>query len=137
MNLQPAADLDSYFENGDYAAVYDCGQRMTFWTPNHHTWLSYSVEDILCRPWYDLFHRHESISHILQTRSAAMATDSAPALVHNFDVPSHVVSETFSPLKRSVTCRSKVYASLFRDGQLAGFLSINSGIALASIMQPR
>lgn len=49
--VQPAPDFLEHLENDDYLAAYNHRQQIIFLTPNHFRLMSYSIEDLYCRPW--------------------------------------------------------------------------------------
>ena len=120
----PSEALDSLDEL-DYMAVYNHFHQMILLTPNHLAWMTYTLEDLHCRAWYQLFKREETVEKELMKRAAAVAMGQTPGIVFNTDIPAHLVTELDSSEKRWVNCHSKLYSPVYKSGKLAGFLSSN------------
>lgn len=135
--LDAPDDLLLYLEDADHISIYNREQQMIFLSPNHFIWMTYSLEEVLCRPWFELFRRDPKVEQVLRQRAAMMITAGLRESVSNFDIPAHLVAETESPAGREVTCRSKLYTPLFRHGKAAGFLALNNGTVVMSELRTR
>lgn len=123
--LQPAPDLLEHLEDDDHLAAYNHRQQIVFLTPNHFRLMSYSIEDLYCRPWPMLFQRSEQIEKVLVSRALEFGRGlHTKTLVHS-DVPPHLLTEINGPEKRTGTAQSKVYSPVFRNGRPAGFVAVN------------
>jgi len=135
--LEPASDLLDHLEDDDYLAAYNHKQQMIFLSPNHLRLTSYSIEDLLCRPWPVLFRRNEMIEKILISRAIEFGRGLRTQTLVNSDIPPHFLTEVESTEVRSVTVQSKLYSPLFRDGQSAGFVSVNRSMPSISRAMPK
>lgn len=135
--LTVAADLDGEMRDGDFLAVYNRDQQMIYLSPNHLHYMSYSLEDLYCRPWMSMFRRNEFIEKILFGRAYEFLTARCRSTRFNLDIPPHVIYEVDSPEKRSATCQCRLHSPVFRDGEMIGFVSINNPLFAMSKLLPR
>lgn len=136
VGLTPARDLVEFLENDDLVATYNDKQQMIFLTPNHFQWISYSLEDLLCRSWLELFQRNKLIEQVLIDRGQSLFKNSKGTTIQNLDIPPHTIIEAQSAEKRTATCYSKFYSPLFFNGKVAGMLSANKGALTTSRVLP-
>lgn len=137
MNLTPAGDLLNYLTPDDYIAVYNQQHAMMFLSPNHLMHMTYSIEDLYCRSWMEIFRRDERIERVLVERAITFGQGKRRNTLSNEDIPPHVVSEVESPGMRLATCRSKVYSPIFQNGVPVGYLAANQTISSTSRVMPR
>jgi hypothetical protein len=137
LNFDPAPDLHGFVGPNDYLAVYDLGARILLLGPNHFQHMSYTLEDLYCRNWMELLRRDEKIEKLLFERLFAFIQGKRTHTISNEDIPPHIIVETQSSGRHSVTVESKAYSPLFRDGKPAGVLVINHGVRPASRFLPK
>jgi hypothetical protein len=137
VNLEAAPDLHGFVGPNDYLAVYDPGARILLLGPNHFQHMSYTLEDLYCRDWMELLRRDEKIEKLLFERLFAFIQGKRTHTISNEDIPPHIIVETKSAGRHSVTVESKAYSPLFRDGKPAGALVINHGVRPASRFLPK
>ncbi|MGZ3693216.1 MAG: hypothetical protein ACXWQO_03360 [Bdellovibrionota bacterium] len=136
MNFTPSPDIANHLAPDDYIAVYG-SQMMIFLTPNHLQLMTYSLEDLYCRSWIELFRRDERIERVLMERAVSFFQGNRTQTLSNEDIPTHLLAETLSPGFRVATCRSKVYSPLFQNGVPVAFMSVNQAATTTSRIIPR
>lgn len=123
--LSPTPDLVDHLVDGDFLAAYSREQQMIFVSPNHLQHMSYSIEDLYCRPWVTMFRRQERFEKTLLTRAFEFLSGQRRSTLSNLDIPPHVVTEIDSEERRTATVQSRLYSPLFNDDLVVGFISIN------------
>ena len=132
-----APDLGGFVGANDYLAVYDLGPRIILMGPNHLQHTSYTLEDLYCRSWMELFRRDEKIEKLLFERLLAFVQGKRTHTISNEDIPPHLIVESSSADCHSVTVESKAYSPLFHNEKPCGLLVINHGVRPASRFLPR
>ncbi|MGE3260579.1 MAG: hypothetical protein AB7K68_02260 [Bacteriovoracia bacterium] len=137
MNFVPSSDLLNHITPDDYIAVYNLQHSMLFLSPNHLKLMSYSLEDLYCRSWMEIFTRDERITKVLMERAISFGQGKRRQTLSNEDVPPHFLAENQSPGMRIATCRSKAYSPIFQNGVPVGYISVNQTTASVSRVMPR
>lgn len=125
MGLTHSEDLLDYLADSDFVAAYNKFLEIIFLSPNHLIWMTYSLEEIHCRPWYELFRRESQIDQKLIERGKDFAKGKYTTTMLSTDIPPHRVSEISGAEKVKAISYSKFYSPLFKDGKPAGFLVSN------------
>lgn len=125
MGLGHAEDLLDYLSDSDFVAAYNDRLQIIFLSPNHLIWMTYSLEEIHCRPWYELFSRDPVITQKLIERGMDFALGKRTTTMLSDDIPPHTVSEISGPESAKAISYSKFYSPLFKEGKASGFLVSN------------
>lgn len=135
MGFTPLSDAFDLIAESDILEIYDSNGKVVFATPVYFDLTSYSMEDLYCRPWTDLWGRDP---HITEKLMAKVAETLAPGNEKTIllDIPEHEVVETSSYERRRAIVKPKLFSPVKdRFGQ-RGFLSVNSVIAILDDARP-
>ena len=106
--------------------IYDENHSFLFASLNILHLLTYSIEDLYCRPWYELFRRDTpGVQEKLLAVCLDLAAGKHTKLVDVSYIENNISSETSSVAKRAVACIPRYFAPIFRDGKPAGYLCVN------------
>lgn len=125
MGLAPSSDLIEVVEDQDFVAAYNLHHQMIFASLNHFDFVSYSLEELYCRPWMEMFSRDPDVQNVLIERASSFTQGQCNQTISNADLPEHFVLETESPLQRRFLCRSRLYSPIYDRRKPAGFISMN------------
>lgn len=90
--LKPSSDLFSYVTDDQLIEIYNMDHVQIFRNFKFFELVSYTLEDLFCRPRFELFHRPDpQITEMIG--SALTATLQAPNQVHQLAIPQHEVHE--------------------------------------------
>jgi hypothetical protein len=91
--LRPSADLFELFEDGDIIDVYDMnGFVQIFRNMRFFSVCSYSLDELLCRPWYELYARDERVTLGIHTTALTFASRTTQNTQY-LDLGEHVLEE--------------------------------------------
>ncbi len=127
VGLQLAPGVLENIQPSDLVAGYNRTQQMIYLSLNHFLLVSYSFEELYCRPWMELFRRHTMIEKVLIERCIRLVMGQSNSTISNEDIPPHTLTETESIDRRAAICKSRFYSALHCNGRPAGFISVNQG----------
>lgn len=121
--------VDGLFENiqeDDSAEVYDTNHQLIFANLSAFRLVSFTLEDVYCRPWTELLTRdtrgvHESLMKV----GTEIIEGKRTALTSTAFIPDHVSREINSPENRSVIVFPNFFAPLYQQGTIAGYVCVN------------
>jgi hypothetical protein len=91
--LRPSAGLFELFEDGDIIDVYDMnGFVQIFRNMRFFSVCSYSLDELLCRPWYELYARDERITAGIHATAMTFASRTAQDTKY-LDLGEHILEE--------------------------------------------
>lgn len=125
MGYTLAPEIIFQLEDSDSIIAYNKFQQMIFVSPNNFLLTSYSLEELYCRRWMDLFRRHDMISQVLIERATRLASSRPREPIMNTDIPPHSLIEVETDEKRAFICNSKFYAPIFLGNEPHGFIAVN------------
>lgn len=91
--LRPSAELFELFEDGDIIDVYDVnGFVQIFRNMRFFSVCSYSLDELLCRPWFELYARDERVTAGIHATALTFASRTTPDTQY-LDLGEHVLEE--------------------------------------------
>ncbi|HVK61457.1 MAG TPA: hypothetical protein VM432_07900 [Bdellovibrionales bacterium] len=123
-NLRPTSDLFQYIGSGNVIEIHTAEAIQIFRNFGFFELCSYSLEDLYCRPWSDLYQRDKDIEKQLIGCTMQMFSGKVNSTVR-LNVERHTITETTSPRRLSIQADLNYGAPLF---------SGHSGEAIATIV---
>lgn len=123
------SSVQGLFENlqdDDSVEVYDTTHQLVFANLIAFRAVSFTLEDVYCRPWTDMLSRdtrgvHEALMKVGQEILAGTKN----ALTSTAFIPDHVCREMNSPEMRSFIVFPNFFAPLYRGRDIAGYVCVN------------
>lgn len=106
--------------------IYDGTHHFCFASLNILQHLTYSIEDLYCRPWYELFHRDTpGVQEKLVKLCLELAAGQHVKMVSGSYIENNVSYETHSVGRMCSAFIPRYFASVFRDGKPSGYVCVN------------
>lgn len=121
LKMKPSSDLFSNLSKTDVIEIYDNEGVQIYRTLNFYNLTTYTMEDMLCTPWYELFSRDSKVTEQLMECMARVLKSETQGIIHP-DVADHVVKETRNPYFKPRLVRCKLISSLEGPDKKLGFL---------------
>jgi len=128
LGVRPSSDLFAELEDGDIIEIYDCvGFVQIFRNFRFYTVCSYSLDDVLCRPWFELYERDDAVTEkISATVMDAVASGKSDLIF--YDVGEHRMDEIDSDRKYHCIVENRFIAPLLDDHDTV--------VALVNVVRP-
>lgn len=128
MGFKPLSDAFDLITETDIIEIYDSEGKVVFATPVYFDLTSYTMEDLYCRPWTELWGRDPKITEALYAKVGEVLDPTNEKTIP-IVIPEHEVYETSSYEKRRAIVKPKLFSPV-RDrlGQ-RGFISVNKLVA--------
>ncbi|MGE3973372.1 MAG: hypothetical protein AB7F59_02465 [Bdellovibrionales bacterium] len=122
LNWRFHPDLFGHLTKNDVIEIYNKDSVQIFRTFNFFNLISYTLEEILCYEWWELYRRPEFIQKELVTQGTRILEKKVEETLFNF-APNHEVEEIFS-VKRNIAEISEKLVSppYLPSGQITGFI---------------
>lgn len=125
----PSWVIDS-ITNKDIVDVYNLESRLIVASLNLFEICSYSMEELFCRPWAELFAR-EGETHVqIYQLCRALLNGEISEPVDMTNIPQHKVRETYFPEGSYALLQPRIFSPVYADDKIYGFLSINRIVEL-------
>jgi len=125
----PSWVIDSITEE-DIVDVYNVESRLIVASLNLFEICTFSMEELFCRPWAELFAR-EGDTHIqIYQLCRALLNGEVTAPVDMTNIPQHKVREAYSSADSYALLQPRIFSPVYADDKIFGFLSINRIIDL-------
>lgn len=111
-------DVIAEIDEDDIIEVYQTDFTQVCCNVSLFAYLSYTLEDILYRPFYELYKRPEIIDSLLQKNITKLFTKSTNQLVDCSEVPIHDVHEVLSEKKCCARTQQKFIYSSFSENDM-------------------
>ncbi len=137
LGLTPCSDLMNFIKDTNVIELYDHEGFQVFRSLNFFELCSYTVEDIYCRQWTDLFRRPNSA--VMEKLMEIAATLTAGNLRHTIrvDLPRHEVMEIDSPFLFELSADVDFLSPLFDSHhKFAGNVAIETAHITGGILDP-
>lgn len=123
--LHTASDAFRSYRDGDFVEIYLSNGQSIFSSLNIIALSSYTLEELQCRPWTDLWHREDSVTQQLMALIGGILTDHERKTVY-MPTPVHQIFERASSANRSLWIHNKTFSPVWTtDGGTVGFICIN------------
>lgn len=125
--LVPCSDLFSHIAENDLVEIFDTNHFQIFRNFRFFEFCSYTIEDILCRPWVDLFIRDDSTvgEQLVKIALHVSSGDARTTLPTN--IQPHIIREIKSVFCHEIEIDVKYVSPLFdRNKQIAAYMAIES-----------
>lgn len=129
LGLRPPGDLFEKIDDADCVEIYNAENIQIFRNFNFCKITSYSLEEILIHPWYELFDREKSVLEVMQkTAGHALmgARDPFPAAI-----PPHTCNEVKTPDLNPIEVTFKWISPLYSSDK-----SVGTFLATSSLRKP-
>ena len=129
------SDLFDYFQDDDVIEVYDKDNIQIFCNLNFYDFCSYTLEDVYCRPWVELFVREEpeNVSKLIPILEGFYSGELNKTVSMDF-LGEHLVKETDSAFHHELNIRIKYLSPIYDEDskQPAGFIAIERAKLISS-----
>lgn len=121
----PAWVIDSITKD-DFVDVWNFDSRLVVASFNFFDICSYSLEEIFCRPWSELFSREGDVHIQLFQLARSLLNGEITQPVDTTYIPQHKVRETYYAKEdRYVVLQPRLFSPVYAGDKLFGFLSVN------------
>jgi PAS domain-containing protein len=125
LNWTPKSDVFDKIEKGDVIEIYSTEHRGLFRNLAFYDLVSYSLEDVFARKWFELFKRDEKkTAEIFQFVDRILRDEfretTAPGFGH------HLCYEMRSPARLHYKMSVKYVSPVYKEGKIAGYVAIET-----------
>ncbi|PIS10016.1 MAG: hypothetical protein COT73_11630 [Bdellovibrio sp. CG10_big_fil_rev_8_21_14_0_10_47_8] len=124
MGFQPLSDAFQSYSEGDIVEIYNHHHQMVFASLNVFDSCSYTLEDLYCRPWIELWERDPKITALLFEKAIYVTSPECHETLF-LNIPAHQVRETSSHEMLRGSVSPKIFSPVINERGDKGFLSIN------------
>lgn len=111
MKVHPPSELMSSIQEGEVIEIYNADFVQVFRNLCFFEICSYSLDELLSRPFWELIHRDEKITNLIVEQASKLLTGYNG--IFQFEVPEHVITEIASRARNSVTLQQRLGATLW------------------------
>jgi hypothetical protein len=115
MGVHPSSDLMSSILNGDVVEIYNADYVQVFRNLAFFSYCSFTLDELLCRPFWELFRRDPSVQNRLMAVGVAMFQHKITG-TQLLDIGPHTVDEIDSPACYHSVIENKIASPLFDAG---------------------
>lgn len=128
MNLRPTRDLFSILEDDDVIEIYQLPQCVQiFRNLKFYKVCSYSLDEILCRPFWDLFQRDEKVTKAIMERVTFATSQIEPRTVE-YNIEPYILTEIDSSRCLISEVENKFLSPLFDENHnIVAMVNVMSG----------
>lgn len=125
LGVTPASDLFSYITNESVIEIYNDKSTQVFRNLCFFEVCSYTLEELFCRPWWELYQRDNSITQRLFAAAVNIlrGEDRQTTPAH---VPVHTLEEVCSPLRFRMDAHHEYLSPLSEDGKIVGYCVLST-----------
>jgi hypothetical protein len=127
LGLRPQSDLFGRLHSEDVIEIYDVAQQtQVYRNLRYFEACSYTLDDLMSRPWFELFYRDPQVSaHVAEIVNEAISAE-PPRLVP-FATGVHTIQEIDSPDRLHCRIENRFLAPLFdRYGRASAIVAVAS-----------
>jgi len=126
--MELPADALHKLQGVEFLDIYNADHQLLFANFTFLETVSYSLEDLFCRSWLDLFARdNEGVQKQIFDLCLQILAGSFFGVVEAGHIPVHLIRETSSPLKLTAYLQPKFFAPLRKEGKICGYFCVNNG----------
>lgn len=124
LRLKPTGDLFDQIDDGDLIEIYDDRNIQIFRNFQFFRVCSYTLDDLLCRPWWELFRRDLNIiNRIMKTAEKIYAQNMRHSI--SLDFGRHTVDEIDSPRRYHAVVENKILSPLIdNSGRVSAIVNV-------------
>jgi hypothetical protein len=123
LGVHPTSDLMDHIDNKEVIEIYDADYVQIFRNLKFFEFCSYTLDELLCRPFWELFRRDETLTPKLLERTAKVFSGEIQG-VHWWKVGLHAVDEIESPSKYRGIVEYRLISPLFDSaGKIISFVN--------------
>lgn len=139
LKLHPPSDLMEQIRDDEVIEIYNSDFVQVFRNMRFFEICSYSLDDLLCRPFWELVNREDSVTALVVKEATVLLNGSVAGLYY-FDIPEHSLFEIDSPGRNVMIVQQRVGATL-RDlagapAALIATLRVASCVRTAGVSNP-
>ncbi len=124
LELRPVSDLLSQIDDTDVIEIYSAHYVQIFRSFSFFLICSYTLDELLCRPFWELFRRDEELYRRMVSVTHRVLLEEIGG-VHPWDVEDHTVDEIEGSARFHATVRYKLISPLYdQDGHVAAFVNV-------------
>lgn len=121
--------LDSITKQ-DIVDVWNLDSRLVIASFNFFDICAYSLEELFCRPWAELFSRDSEVHIQIYQLCRSLLNGEITQPVDMTYIPQHKVRETYAPEDRYAVMQPRIFSPVYAGNNLFGFMSVNRIIKL-------
>jgi hypothetical protein len=125
----PTWVIESITKN-DIVDVWNLDSRLIIASFNFFDICNYSLEELFCRPWAELFSRDTDIHIQIFQLCRSLLNGEITQPVDMTYIPQHKVRETYSNGDRYAILQPRIFSPVYAGSNLFGFMSVNRIIKL-------
>ncbi|MCM2352584.1 MAG: hypothetical protein NDI63_03130 [Pseudobdellovibrio sp.] len=125
----PSRVVDSITRH-DIVDVWNLDSRLIIASFNFFDICTYSLEELFCRPWAELFSRDNDIHIQIYQLCRSLLNGEITQPVDTTYIPQHKVRETYAPEKHYAVLQPRIFSPVYAGDKLFGFMSVNRIIKL-------
>lgn len=114
----------------DIVDVWNLESRLIIASFNFFDICSYSLEELFCRPWAELFSRDTDIHIQIFQLCRSLLNGEINQPVDMTYIPQHKVRETYAAQDSYAVMQPRIFSPVYSEHQLVGFMSVNRIIKL-------
>lgn len=114
----------------DIVDVWNLDSRLIIASFNFFDICSYSLEELFCRPWAELFSRDTDIHIQIFQLCRSLLNGEITQPVDMTYIPQHQVRETYANVNTYALMQPRIFSPVYSGNQLFGFMSVNRIIKL-------
>lgn len=136
LGVRPVSTLMDHLEADDVIEIYNADFVQVFRSFSFFHICSYTLDDLLCRPFWELFRRDQELfGRMVETTKLALAGDIDG--VHYWNVEIHSVDEIESPARYHAEVRYKLLSPLYDEsGNVPAFVNVFTPLSCVSTAVP-
>lgn len=122
-NLSPLSDFFQELENDHIIEIYDSRGLQIFRNLNFFEVCSYSLEEVVCREWWHLYKRDETVTELIYKQSMKAFTQEVPC-TYDPEIPPHLLVEIDSFEKNRMEYQILRVSPMLRDGKVVAITAL-------------
>lgn len=134
LGVHPVSTLLSEIEDNDVIEIYNADFIQVFRNLKFFTLCSYTLDDLLCRPFWELFRREARITEALLAVAQNIYKDNVKGSQH-LELGPHVLDEIEGPRKLRSVVENRLVCPLYdHGGSVAALVSVIRPISCQSLL---
>lgn len=129
-NLHAPSRVVDSITKYDIVDVWNLDSRLIIASFNFFDICTYSLEELFCRPWAELFSRDNDIHIQIYQLCRSLLNGEITQPVDTTYIPQHKVRETYAPEKHYAVLQPRIFSPVYAGDKLFGFMSVNRIIKL-------
>lgn len=125
VKLTPPSDLIDRLDDIDFVDVYGFDHQMIFANLPLLNAVSYTLEELYCRHWMELFGRSDGLLGTIRDTVVGITTGSIQNVVDLRHLPEHTAYEISSDARLSGRGHVRFFSPLFQSGATQAYLCVN------------